>query len=65
MLALAGERLQREGERTVQKPMPWLFLELLCQLDEKEEAVATKVDDAEMASAAWPQIKRYPPERGS
>jgi hypothetical protein len=64
-----GERLQKEGERTVQKPMPWLFLELLCQLDEKEEAAATKVD-AEREHLRWllrrgRKSKRYPPERGS
>jgi hypothetical protein len=37
-----GDRLQREGERTVQKPMPWRFLDLLCQLDEKEEVLAAE-----------------------
>ena len=37
--------LRRLGEATVQKPLPWRFLELLCQLDEKEEAVGTKAAD--------------------
>jgi hypothetical protein len=40
-----SERLQRAGEETVQTPMPWLFLELLCQLDEKEEALANEAND--------------------
>ena len=37
-----GEGLQRPGEATVQKPLPWRFLELLRQLDEREEAVSAK-----------------------
>ena len=40
-----GEGLQTAGEATVQQPLPWRFLELLCQLDEKEEAVGTKAAD--------------------
>jgi hypothetical protein len=40
-----GKRLQTEGEATVQTPMPWDFLELLCQLDEKEEALANEASD--------------------
>ena len=40
-----GEGLQRAGEATVQKPLPWRFLDLLCQLDEKEEEVGTKAAD--------------------
>ena len=40
-----GEGLKRVGEETVQKPLPWRFLELLCQLDEKEEAVGTNAAD--------------------
>ena len=41
-----GEGLQRAGEDTVQTPMPWLFLELLCQLDEKEEELGSKAQEA-------------------
>ena len=48
-----GEGLQRAGEETVQKPLPWRFLELLCQLDEKEEAQGTKF--AEMTPDHSPQ----------
>jgi hypothetical protein len=44
-LSRIGERLQRDGEATVQTPMPWHFLELLCQLDEKEEALADEAND--------------------
>lgn len=40
-----GERLQKAGEDIVQTPMPWTFLDLLCQLDDKEEALADKADD--------------------
>ncbi|MFM9848892.1 MAG: hypothetical protein ACKVP3_17210 [Hyphomicrobiaceae bacterium] len=40
-----GEQLQRAGQETVQTPMPWLFLELLCQLDEKEEARANEANE--------------------
>ena len=40
-----GEKLQKVREETVQKPMPWRFLDLLCQLDEKEEAVGPNVAD--------------------
>ena len=45
-LSQIGEGLHRAGEATVQTPMPWHFLELLCQLDEKEEADASAADDA-------------------
>ncbi len=44
-----SEGLQRAGEATVQKPLPWRLLELLCQLDEKEEAIATKGADVSRA----------------
>ena len=40
-----GEGLQRAGEETVQMPLPRRLLELLRQLDEKEEAVGTKAAD--------------------
>ena len=40
-----GEGLQRMNEATVQKPLPWRFLDLLCQLDDKEEAVRGKGAD--------------------
>ena len=40
-----GEGLQKDGEDTVQTPMPWTFLDLLCKLDEKEEALGEKADD--------------------
>jgi hypothetical protein len=39
-----GERLQKDGEDTVQTPMPWTFLDLLCQLDEREETLADQTD---------------------
>ena len=32
-----GEKLHQVGEATVQQPLPWRFLDLLCQIDEKEE----------------------------
>jgi hypothetical protein len=44
-LSQIGKGLHTEGEATVKTPMPWNFLELLCQLDEKEEALAS--DEAE------------------
>ena len=34
-----GEKLQKVGEATVQQPLPWRFLDLLCQLDEREDAL--------------------------
>ena len=40
-----GEGLQKDGEDTVQTPMPWTFLDLLCTLDEKEEAAGNKADE--------------------
>jgi hypothetical protein len=40
-----GERLQREGEDTVQTPLPWAFLDRLCRLDEVEEAAARATGD--------------------
>ena len=46
-LSQIGERLQWAGEGMVQTPMPWLFLELLCQLDEKEEAIVNGDDDTQ------------------
>ena len=48
-----GEGLKRVGEETVQKPLPWRFLELLCQLDEKEEAVGTKAADMTRAHPGY------------
>jgi hypothetical protein len=41
-----GEELQRAGEDTVQTPMPWRFLDLLCRLDEVEEAAASRPAEA-------------------
>ena len=40
-----GEGLKRVAEETVQKPLPWRFLDLLCRLDEKEAAEGTKAAD--------------------
>ena len=40
-----GKGLQMAEEATVQTPMPWHFLELLCQLDEKEETIVNDDDD--------------------
>ena len=40
-----GEGLQKDGEDMVQTPMPWTFLDLLCALDEKEEAAEGKPAD--------------------
>ena len=31
-----GEKLQKVGEATVREPLPWRFIDLLCQLDERE-----------------------------
>ena len=44
-LQTIGEGLKKDGEDTVQTPMPWTFLDLLCQLDEKEEALVSRADD--------------------
>jgi hypothetical protein len=48
-----GERLRTEGERTLQTAMPWRFLDLLCQLEETEEAAASNADDAERERLKW------------
>ena len=40
-----GEGLKKDGEDMVQTPMPWTFLDLLCQLDEKEEALVSRADE--------------------
>ena len=40
-----GEKLKKDGEDTVQTPMPWTFIDLLCKLDEKEEVLGDKADD--------------------
>ena len=37
-LRTIGERLKEDGENTVQTPMPWTFLDLLCKLDERGNA---------------------------
>ncbi len=41
-LSAIGERLRKARATIAQKPMPWRFLDLLCQLDEKEEAEAAR-----------------------
>ena len=48
-LRCLGEGLQKAGEATVQKPLPWRFLELLCQLDEKEVDMTRAHDGYEAA----------------
>ena len=45
-LRTIGEGLKKDGEATVQTPMPWTFLDLLCQLDEKEDAAEGNLADA-------------------
>ncbi len=52
-LRCLGKGLQKAGEATVQEPLPWRFLELLSQLDEKEEAVGTKAADATRAHRGY------------
>ena len=51
-----GEGLQKEGEEIVQTPMPWNFLDLLCKLDEKEEALGDKADNTTFENP--PQVGR-------
>lgn len=60
-----GERLQRAGEETVETPMPWHFLELLCQLDEKEEALAIEAIDRARDQRSREQAPGDRPERPS
>lgn len=60
-----GERLQRAGEETVQTPMPWHFLELLCQLDEKEEALANEATDRAREQRRRKSAPRVRPESAS
>lgn len=60
-----GERLQRAGEETVQTPMPWLFLELLCQLDEKEKALANEANDRAREQRSRESAPRVRPESAS
>jgi hypothetical protein len=60
-----GERLQKAGEETVQTPMPWQFLELLCQIDEKEEALANDTNDRAWEQRCRESAPRVRPERAS
>ena len=62
-LSRIGERLQRDGEATVQTPMPWRFLEALCQLDEKEEALADEANDRAREQSSRESEPRVEPER--
>ena len=62
-LSRIGERLQWDGEATVQTPMPWRFLELLCQLDEKEEALADEAKDRAREQSSRESEPRIKPER--
>ncbi len=64
-LAQIGERLQREGVETVQTLMPWHFLELLCQLDEKEEALANEADERAREQRNGEDAPVVRPERAS
>ena len=57
-LRYIGEKLQKVGEATVQKRLPWHFLDLLCQLDEKEEAVGTKAADMTRAHDGYEAVYR-------
>ena len=58
-----GEGLQMAGEATVQTLMPWHFLELLCQLDEKEEAIVN--DDDHRTQEHCENAPRVRPESAS
>ena len=40
-----GEKLQKVGEATVRQPLPWRFIDLLCQLDEREETMRSNAAD--------------------
>ena len=60
-----GEGLQMAGEGTVQTPMPWHFLELLCQLDEKEKAIGNEADDRTREHGGWESAARVRPENAS
>lgn len=60
-----GERLQKAGEETVQTPMPWQFLELLCQIDEKEEALANEINDGAREERCRESAPRVRPESAS
>jgi hypothetical protein len=64
-LSQIGKGLQREGEATVQTPMPWHFLELLCQLDEKEEALANEASDKAREQRNGEDAPVVRPERAS
>jgi hypothetical protein len=51
-----GKELQKVGETTVRQPLPWRFLDLLCQLDEKEDALrASGRRDTESAATTRPR----------
>ena len=60
-----GERLQKDGEDTVQTPMPWTFLDLLCKLDEKEEALGDKADDSTREHRGSEDVTRTQSEKQS
>ena len=50
-----GEKLQKVGEATVRQPLPWRFLDLLCQLDEREDALRQRErDDTESPQRRGP-----------
>jgi hypothetical protein len=60
-LSQIGKGLQTEGVATVRTLMPWHFLELLCQLDEKEEALADEAQDSareQSSRESEPRVKR-------
>jgi hypothetical protein len=40
-----GEKLQKDGDATVRQPLPWRFIDLLCQLDEREETMRSNAAD--------------------
>ena len=64
-LRTIGEGLKEDGEDIVQTPMPWTFLDLLCKLDEKEEALGDKADDPTREHRGSDDASRTKPESGS
>ena len=40
-----GEKLQKDGDATVRQALPWRFIDLLCQLDEREETMRSNAAD--------------------
>ena len=64
-LSHLGEKLQKAGEATVQTPMPWHFMELLCQLDEKEEALANGANNRAREKPSSVSVPRDRPESAS